>query len=112
MSKREQRAHPRRKTRLRSGKVADLTDRFLSECTIFDLSRGGCRLLVPDHVALPEEILIFDDLDKTIALARITWREGKQLGVAFEIPPAPVSLFKAQRLKALQFNYYAVVDDD
>lgn len=108
----EQRSDPRRKTRLRSGKVADLNDRFLSECTIHDLSKSGCGLLVPEDVALPDEIVIFDDLDKTIALGRIVWRKGKQLGVAFEVPPAAVSLFKAQRLKALQFNYYAIIDPE
>lgn len=108
MANAEKRQHPRRRTRLRSGKVADLTDKFLCECMIFDVSDGGAGLLVPADLELPDEVLLFDDLDKTIAVARLVWRKGEQLGAAFEVPPAPVSMFNAKRLQALQFPYYAV----
>lgn len=108
MATENQRLFPRRRTRLRGGKIADMSDRFISECKIFDTSEGGVGLLVATDVPLPKEIVIFDDLEKKIALARVVWRRGKQVGLAFEIPPAPVSMFKAQRLHALQFNFYAV----
>lgn len=107
----EQRLHPRRRARLRGGKLADLTDRFLTECTLFDVSDGGVGLLVPEDIVLPLEVLLYDDRDKTLAVVRLCWRNGNQLGVAFEVPPAPVSLFKAHRLQALQFSRYAVDPD-
>ncbi|WP_417669350.1 PilZ domain-containing protein [Roseibium sp.] len=106
----EQRLHPRRRARLRGGKLADLTDRFLTECTLFDVSDGGVGLLVPEDIILPLEVLLYDDRDKTLAVVRICWRNGKQIGVAYEVPPAPVTLFKAQKLQALQFSRYALQD--
>ena len=108
----EQRLHPRRRARLRGGKLADLDDRFLTECTLFDVSDAGVGLLVPEDVVLPPELLLYDDLDKTIALARVCWRNGKQLGISYDVPPASVTLFNAQRLRALQYNRYAVTPDD
>ena len=108
----EQRHHPRRRARLRGGKLTDLKDRFLTECTLFDVSEGGVGLLVPEDVMLPLEAMLYDDRDKTIAIVRICWRNGKQLGVAYEVPPASISLFKAQRLHALQYSRYAIDPDE
>ncbi|WP_289033125.1 PilZ domain-containing protein [uncultured Roseibium sp.] len=108
----EERHHPRRRARLRGGKLADLKDKFLTDCTLFDVSEGGVGLLVPEDVILPLEVLLYDDRDKTLALARICWRNGKQIGIAYEVPPASVTLFKAQKLQALQFSRYAVSEDE
>lgn len=108
----DQRRHPRRRTRLRSGKLADLSDKFLTECTIFDVSDGGIGMIVPEHLPLPEELLVYDDLEQTLAEIRVCWRKGKQVGVAYEIPPAPIKHFHANRLRALQFSRYAVDPED
>ncbi|MTI42068.1 PilZ domain-containing protein [Roseibium hamelinense] len=104
----EQRLTPRRRARLRGGKITDLSDKFLTECTLFDVSEGGVGLLVPETADLPKDVLIYDDLDKTIAIANVRWRNGKQVGVAFLEPPIAVSQFNAPRLQALQHKYYAV----
>ncbi|MFD1694904.1 PilZ domain-containing protein [Roseibium aestuarii] len=108
----EQRTYPRRRTRLRSGKLTSLSDRFLTECAIFDVSDGGIGMIVPERLDLPEELIVYDDRDKTLAEVRVCWRKGRQMGVAFEIPPTPVRLFHAQRLRRLQFARYAVDPDD
>ena len=65
-------------------------------------------LLVPEHIALPEKILIFDEREQTIAMAHIRWRKGNQLGIAFEIEPTPIEDISATRLQALRHKYYAV----
>lgn len=104
----EQRHRPRRRARLRGGKITDLSDKFLSECTLFDVSEGGVGLLVPDTVALPTEILVYDDLDKTIAVASVRWRNGNQLGVAFVEPPVSIRYFQTSRIQVLQHRLYAV----
>jgi hypothetical protein len=48
----ERRAEPRRRTRLRSGKVLDAKNKFLIECQVHDRSvRGENRSRSTDHLA-------------------------------------------------------------
>ncbi|ADZ69210.1 PilZ domain-containing protein [Polymorphum gilvum] len=106
----EHRRHPRRRTRLRTGKIADADNRFLSECTIFDVSAGGARLMVPEHLNLPAEIILFDDLEKTVALASVRWRRGNQVGIQYEVTPASLRYFASPKLRSLAQRYYARTD--
>ena len=47
----DKRIYPRRRTRLRSGKVTDRDGRFLAECQIYDRSPNGARLRVTTNLA-------------------------------------------------------------
>ncbi|MEI2384604.1 PilZ domain-containing protein [Breoghania sp. JC706] len=104
------RRHPRRVKRLRTAKIADLDDRFLTECAIRDLSTGGARLVVAAAVALPDVIVLFDELEGTIVPATLRWRRGNEVGVSFDVPPARLGQFRSRRLRALARRYYAVED--
>ncbi|WP_210203627.1 PilZ domain-containing protein [Breoghania corrubedonensis] len=106
----EARSHPRRATRLRMGKIADLDDRFLSECAIRDLSAGGAKLIVAASVPLPDIIVLFDELEETIVPATVRWRRGNETGVSFDVPPAQLRHFRSRRLRALAYRYYAAKD--
>lgn len=108
----DKRKYRRQRTRLRTGKLTDLSDKFISECSIFDVSDGGIGMTVPEHLELPDEMFLYDDLQKTLAEIRVCWRGGKQVGVAYEIPPVPIKHFHAARLKALQFSRYAIDPED
>ena len=104
------RRHRRRAMRLRMGKIADLDDHFLSECVIRDLSDGGARLVVSQQTALPDVIILFDELDATIVPATIRWRRGNEAGICFEVLPAELRQFRSSRLRSLAHRYYAVRD--
>ncbi|MDJ0931785.1 PilZ domain-containing protein [Breoghania sp.] len=107
---RDARRHPRKPTRLRMGKIADLDDRFVSECVIRDLSPGGARLVLSAKISLPAIIVLFDELEDTIVPTTVRWRCGNETGINFDVPPAKLKHFRLSRLRSLAHRYY-VVDD-
>jgi hypothetical protein len=79
----ERRDSPRRRTRLRSGKVVDAHGRFVTECLVHDLSGTGGRLRLPPTVVLPSFIQIYDDQSGVLHRAEVLWRKGSDAGVQF-----------------------------
>jgi hypothetical protein len=104
----EMRRHKRQKTRLRAGRVVDCGNKFICDCVISDMSPGGARLKLPVNVALPEELILFDELENTVALATLRWRDGTNAGIEYDIPPAKAALFSMNRQRALARRYYAL----
>jgi len=106
----EQRRQPRRRTRLRPGKIATTGNAFLCECTIYDVSDTGARLRVDPNVIIPDEIIVLDESCNTIAEATVRWREGLYIGVSYLLPPADMKLFSSAQLRGLTRPYYRVTD--
>ncbi|NBN65375.1 PilZ domain-containing protein [Microvirga tunisiensis] len=104
------RRHPRQRTRLRAGRLADPDNRFLCDCGIYDVSRGGARLTVPEDTLLPDELVLYDELTNTVALATVRWRAGSRVGISYDVPPAKLKYFSSPRLRALSQRYYALAD--
>lgn len=106
----EPRRYKRQRTRLRAGRVADSSNTFLCDCLISDMSPAGARLKLPAEVDLPEEIVLFDELENTVALASLRWRSGCNAGIQYDVPPAKAALFSQNRQRALRRRYYALKD--
>jgi hypothetical protein len=80
----DKRVYPRRRTRLRSGKVTDRHGRFLTECLIYDRSPNGARLrFTTDVSVVPDRVLLFDDELRSLTSATVAWRRANELGVRF-----------------------------
>lgn len=106
----DMRRHKRQKTRLRAGRIVDCDNNFLCDCVISDMSPGGARLKLPVDVVLPDEIILFDELENTVALATLRWRSGSNAGIEYDVPPAKAALFSMNRQRALARRYYALKD--
>ncbi|MCW6507350.1 PilZ domain-containing protein [Lichenifustis flavocetrariae] len=81
----DRRDAPRRRTRLRSGKVVDSTGTFVTECVVHDLSSTGVRLRLPPDVALPAAFQVYDDQSGLLQNAEVSWRRDGEAGVRFTL---------------------------
>lgn len=103
----EKRRDPRRRTRLRAGKILDRANRFLVEAAIIDRSCGGVRLRLARDVALPELFHFYDEESEAIFLTRIAWRRRHLIGAR----RGPLVAATLRQLIALRGRYYAMSDD-
>ena len=60
----ERRVSPRRRTRLRSGKVVDSRSAYLIDCQIYDWSGTGARLRLFDNISVPGRDQLFEVFQK------------------------------------------------
>jgi hypothetical protein len=102
----DKRSESRRRTRLRSGKVADRDGTFIAECVIHDLSAVGARLRVDDCSIVPEEMLLLEDATLDIVGARVAWRRSHEIGV--QLVPGPVGDARKRIVQKLSGKYYAI----
>jgi hypothetical protein len=102
----DKRIYPRRRTRLRSGKITDRDGRFLTECQIYDRSPNGARLRLTTATPVPDRVLVFDDELSSLSAATVAWRRANELGVRFML------IFDADLArrvtKKLSGKYYAI----
>ncbi len=102
----EKRAESRRRVRFRSGKLATVDGAFLMDCQIYDRSPEGARLRFATAVKIPEEVLLFDDEQNSVAAASVAWRHTNEIGIRFEPDRAmPNALEIARKLAG---KYYAL----
>lgn len=96
----------RRRTRLRSAKLADGQGSFLADCVIHDASGAGLRVRLHAPVDLPRVVLLFEDATGRVRPARLVWRRGDAAGLRL-MPPAPAQLTRIvwRRFAA---DFYAV----
>jgi hypothetical protein len=87
----ERRDAPRRRTRLRSGKVVDARGMFVTECLVHDLSATGMRLRLPPAAALPPRLHVYDDQSGLLREAEVSWRRDGEAGLRL-LPPADTPL--------------------
>jgi hypothetical protein len=101
------RAHPRKRSRLRSAKLLDGGCRFLCEGRICDRSRDGFRLALARDVTLPRQLAVHIDETSEVREARVIWRRGSTVGVWLQ-EVVPADAMTASRRSALRERYYAI----
>jgi hypothetical protein len=102
----DQRNNPRRRTRLRSGKIARRNGVFLTECLIFDRSPEGAQLRLEAAGAIPDRFLIFDDELNSLTPASVVWRSQSELGIRFD---GEASIAGGKEIaRGLSGKYYAL----
>lgn len=72
---------PRRRTRLRSGKIVNSDGAFIIECQILSRSTGGALLQLVKSTDVPDECLLFDDEFGKLFDVKVIWRESRKMGV-------------------------------
>lgn len=102
----EKRRAPRRRTRLRAGKILDRANRFVLDATILDRSCVGLRLRLARDIELPDIFHFYDDESEMIIVARIAWRNQALIGVR----RGPAVTATLRQLMALRGKYYGVRD--
>lgn len=103
----ERRKEERQRTRLRSGKIVGLDGRFIIECQFSDIGPRGAKLRTAETPTLPERFWLFDDYYGRALLARIAWRDSREMGVELISDPALTPL-KEERLVQLAGKYYSL----
>ena len=104
----DRRVAPRRRTRLRSGKVLDQANRFLVETSIIDRSASGLRLRLASNCELPDIFHLFDDESESIFAFKVIWRRQSTLGARAR-PGGPVPATRRQIIE-LRGKFYAIGD--
>lgn len=61
------------------------------DCLIRDLSEGGAKLKMSDSVALPDRFDLYIVKKDETRRAKLQWRAGDEIGVAFEQSSAPAA---------------------
>lgn len=105
----EHRGSGRQRTRLRSGKILDSANKFLSDCIIHDRSATGLRLALPRNLGLPQHFRIHDDETGAVDVVATVWRRGSVIGVRYSHPSSSVFVKPSVR-SSLRGRYYAVPD--
>lgn len=103
----EKRSRNRRRTRLRSGKILDVHNTFITECALHDRSAQGARIRLLRSIGVPQILRLYDDERQTLTTATIMWRHNLEIGLCF-LPESDESRIKTADLKALARRYYAV----
>jgi len=102
----DRRDAPRRRTRLRSGKVLDRANGFVVEAMILDRSATGLRLRLARDCETPEIFHLFDDESESIFAFRTIWRRQNMLGARM-LPGGPVAATRRQIIE-LRGKFYAI----
>ena len=102
----DKRSLPRHRTRLRSGKVLNLANRYLVECQIHDRSPRGARLRLLGDVVVPDALRLYDDAAASVADADVVWRKDREIGLVFADGKRARDISRAQ-LAGLRGKYYA-----
>jgi hypothetical protein len=100
----DQRREPRRRTRLRAGKILDRANRFLVEAAIIERSPAGLRLRLARNIDVPAIFHFYDEESESLFLAQLAWRKHLIVG-ARRGPLVPAN---AQELNALRGKFYAM----
>jgi hypothetical protein len=103
----DKRSTPRRRTRLRSGKIIDSRNRFLIECQIYDRSPIGARLRLLGDTLVPRTIGLYEDENGELVDAHVIWRKDSELGIRF-LPNSEQRQISKMQLATLGRKYYAI----
>jgi hypothetical protein len=85
----DKRAAPRRRTRLRSGKLLTPDGRFVVDGLMHDVSACGARLRLLTNADVPTEIRFHDENGSSIREAVVVWRRGLEIGIRFRSAATP-----------------------
>ena len=106
-SRQDNRKSSRKRTRLRSGKIATLKNRFLSDCLLHDRSARGVRIRMARLCRLPEHVRFFDDELGELFVARVIWQKSNLAGLLFAGGGGEKAAADRQRA-AFTGKYYAI----
>ena len=73
----------RRSRVLKGAKIVGFNNWTLVDCTVRDLSASGARIICKDQLAVQNEFRFLILADNTICNAKVVWRRGDELGIAF-----------------------------
>ena len=105
----EKRSSARRRVRLRSGKLLDQNNKFLSECLMRDQSAQGVRLDLARNVGVPARCHLYDDETGAIDCVDTMWRRGGSVGMRYRPLSKPIAI-RDSDLASLRDRYYAIAD--
>jgi hypothetical protein len=103
----ERRTEPRRRTRLRSGKILDLRNEFLIECQVLDRSEMGARVRLYADIPSQSLIRLYEDKPERLLDAYIVWRRDFDVGLGFNRVSGARRLTRIQ-LICLRSHFYAI----
>jgi len=103
----KRRGPPRKRTRLRSGKILDQRGKFLIECQVYDRSIYGAHLRLIDTIALPRRIKFYDDEQHALLEAEVIWRHKGEIGIQY-LTKLDAQAIRLGKLSAVSGKYYAV----
>ncbi|WP_420414606.1 hypothetical protein [Roseibium sp.] len=87
---------PATRTRLRHGRLISVDKTDICDCTLYDLKNGGVGIVIPDADAdLPATLYVADTKQATVSLAKVRWRSGANLSIAYLEKPVRLSLRQA-----------------
>ncbi len=86
----EQRAGDRTRTFI-TARLVFGSGAIAAECGVRNLSPTGAKLLVDAEIPLPSEFTLEIPSKNRSHKAKVAWRHGDEVGVAFEIAPAPAN---------------------
>ena len=96
----ERRDAPRRRTRLRSGKVINAKGVFVTECLVHDVSGTGMRLKLPPGTDLPKLLQVYDDQSGLLRQAEVSWQSENEAGLRLlDTPDTPQSRIVAADMR-------------
>jgi hypothetical protein len=96
----------RHRTRLRSGKVLDPCNGFLSDCQIYDRSERGARIRLTRDIPVPGTFRLYEDWPESLNEANVIWRKDRELGLRFNLAAQPRRISRSQ-LASLRGRFYA-----
>jgi hypothetical protein len=103
----KRRAPPRKRTRLRCGKLLDQHGKFLIECQVHDRSVYGAHLRLVSGISLPRRIKFYDDEQRTLIDAEVIWRQKGDVGIQY-LTKLDAQAVRLGKRSALDGKYYAV----
>jgi len=71
----DKRSAPRRRTRLRSGKLLDPRNALLIDCQIYDRSEKGARIRLIGECPVPRSIRLYEESPERLLEANVVWRK-------------------------------------
>jgi hypothetical protein len=103
----DKRVTQRRRTRLRTGKITDLLNRFIVDCQLHDRSATGARIRLMGNLTIPMLLRFYDDELRTLDTAEVMWRDKLEVGLRFT-PKQPMSRSDQTAIATLGGQYYAL----
>jgi hypothetical protein len=103
----KRRGPPRKRTRLRCGKILDQRGKFLIECQVYDRSINGAHLRLMRIMSLPRRIKFYDDEQRILIDAAVIWRQKGEIGIQY-LTKLDAQAMKSGKYSALDGKYYAV----
>lgn len=92
----------RRSRVLKRGVIAFNQRHSTLECTVRDMSEGGCRIASDAHRLIPDTFELLIELDGLWYPCEVAWRRPPQVGARFTGEPQPSKVRREQHVEPSQ----------